>query len=54
MILPQQLAAAIPCVYRRGNNAPTYVGEQIVRIDHHFNDKFWIFGHWVSEQLSQT
>lgn len=37
-----------------GANAPTYVGEQIVRIDHHFNDKFSIFGHYVWEQLSQT
>ena len=37
-----------------GGNAPTDVGEQIVRIDHQFSDKFWIFGHWVSEQLSQT
>ncbi len=37
-----------------GANAPTYVGEQIVRIDHQFSDKFWVFGHWVSEQLSQT
>jgi hypothetical protein len=36
-----------------GNNTPTNVGEQIVRIDHQFNDKFWIFGHWVSEQLDQ-
>jgi hypothetical protein len=37
-----------------GGNAPTYVGEQIVRVDHQFSDKFWVFGHWVSEQLSQT
>jgi hypothetical protein len=37
-----------------GANAPTYVGEQIVRIDHQFSDKFWVFGHWVSEQLNQT
>ena len=37
-----------------GANAPTYVGEQIARIDHQFSDKFWVFGHWVSEQLSQT
>ncbi len=36
-----------------GNNTPTNVGEQIVRIDQQFSDKFWIFGHWVSEQLAQ-
>ncbi len=37
-----------------GNNAPTNVREEIVRIDHHFNDKFWLFGHWVDEAISQT
>lgn len=37
-----------------GANAPTYVREEIVRIDHHFTDKFWIFGHWVDESISQT
>jgi hypothetical protein len=37
-----------------GNNAPTNVREEIIRIDHHFNDKFWIFGHWVDEAISQT
>jgi hypothetical protein len=36
-----------------GNNTPTNVGEQIVRIDHQFSDKFWVFGHWVEEQLAQ-
>ena len=37
-----------------GANAPTDVREEIVRIDHHFTDKFWIFGHWVDEAISQT
>jgi hypothetical protein len=37
-----------------GNNAPTNVREEIIRIDHHFNDKFWIFGHWVDESILQT
>jgi hypothetical protein len=32
---------------------PTDVREEIARIDHQFNDKFSIFGHWVSEQISQ-
>ena len=29
------------------------VQEQIGRVDHQFNDKFSIFGHWVSEQMLQ-
>jgi len=37
-----------------GANAPTDVREEIVRVDHHFTDKFWIFGHWVDEAISQT
>jgi hypothetical protein len=37
-----------------GNNSPTTVREEIARVDHHFNDKFSIFGHWVSEQIAQT
>jgi hypothetical protein len=35
-------------------NAPTNVREELVRIDHTFSDKFSIFGHWISEQISQT
>jgi len=37
-----------------GNKLPTNVREELVRIDHQFSDKFWVFGHWVSEQISQT
>jgi Carboxypeptidase regulatory-like domain len=37
-----------------GNNAPTNVREELVRIDHHFTDKLWMFGHWVSESINQT
>lgn len=37
-----------------GNNAPTNLTEEIARIDHQFNSKFSIFGHWVSEQIAQT
>lgn len=32
-----------------GPNAPTNVREETVRVDHKFNDKFSIFGHWMSE-----
>jgi hypothetical protein len=37
-----------------GNNSPTNVREEIARIDHQFTPKFSVFGHWVSEQISQT
>jgi len=36
-----------------GANSPTSVKEEIARIDHNFNSKFSIFGHWISEQISQ-
>ena len=37
-----------------GNNSPTNVREEIARIDHTFTSKFSVFGHWVSEQITQT
>jgi hypothetical protein len=37
-----------------GNNSPTDLTEEIVRIDHTFSSKFSIFGHWISEQVSQS
>jgi hypothetical protein len=37
-----------------GNNSPTTLREEIARVDHQFNSKFSVFGHWVSEQISQT
>jgi hypothetical protein len=36
-----------------GNNSPTSLKEEIVRVDHNFTDKFSIFGHFVAEQVSQ-
>jgi len=39
--------------FQGGNNSPTNVREEIARVDHQFSDKFSIFGHWVSEQISQ-
>jgi len=33
---------------------PTTVTEEIARIDHQFGSKLSVFGHWVSEQISQT
>jgi hypothetical protein len=35
------------------SNSPTNVREEIVRIDHTFNDKFAIFGHYVDEATVQ-
>jgi len=37
-----------------GNNSPTNVREEILRVDHQFNSKFSVYGHWVDEQISQT
>lgn len=37
-----------------GGVAPTNVREEIVRIDHHFSDKLWVFGHWVADSIDQT
>jgi hypothetical protein len=36
-----------------GGNAITKVREEIVRVDHHFTDKFWLFGHWVDDAVDQ-
>ena len=40
--------------FQGGNNSPTILREEIARVDHQFSDKFSVFGHWVSEQISQT
>jgi hypothetical protein len=40
--------------FQGGNNSPTTVREEIARVDHQFTPKFSVFGHWVSEQISQT
>jgi len=37
-----------------GVNSPTDVREEIVRVDHNFNSKFSVFGHYVAEQVSQN
>ena len=39
--------------YQKAVAAPTDVREEMTRIDHHFTDKFTIFGHFVAEQISQ-
>jgi carboxypeptidase family protein len=34
--------------------APTSVKEEIARVDHTFNSKLAVYGHWISEQISQV
>ena len=33
---------------------PTNVREDVVRIDHHFNEKYTLMGHWVHDSMSNT
>ncbi len=40
--------------FQGGNNAPTDLREEIVRIDHTFTSKFSVFGHFIDEAVSQT
>lgn len=40
--------------FQGGNKTPTDVREEIVRIDHQFNQKFSIFGHFIADQISQA
>jgi hypothetical protein len=37
-----------------GNNVPSNIREEIVRVDHKFNDKFALFGHFIHESILQT
>jgi hypothetical protein len=37
-----------------GNKTPTNVREEIARVDHTFNDKFSLFGHFIADQVAQT
>jgi len=37
-----------------GANSPTNLREEIVRVDHNFNSKFSVFGHFVDESVSQS
>jgi len=40
--------------FQGGNNVPTNVREEVVRIDENVNDKFTIYGHFVAEQIAQN
>jgi len=37
-----------------GSNAPIYVREEMARVDHTFNDKVSVFGHFVYDSVMQT
>jgi len=37
-----------------GISLPTNVREELLRVDHRFSEKFWLFGHWVSEPTDQN
>jgi len=50
-IFPKPTSGAF---FQGGNNSPTDLREEIARVDHQFSSKFSIFGHWISEQISQT
>jgi|tagenome__1003787_1003787.scaffolds.fasta_scaffold20988321_3 hypothetical protein len=41
-------------VFLGGNNVPTNVKEEIVRIDHQFSSKFSVYGHFLAEQIAQN
>jgi len=40
--------------FQGGNKQPITVREEMVRVDHTFNDKFSIFGHYVDDSVMQT
>jgi hypothetical protein len=39
--------------FKGGANAVTDLREEVVRIDHNFNSKFSVFGHYIAEQVTQ-
>ncbi|MGC2404124.1 MAG: carboxypeptidase regulatory-like domain-containing protein [Acidobacteriaceae bacterium] len=40
--------------YTASPTQPTYVREDVVRIDHDITDKMHLMGHWIHDQMSQT
>jgi Carboxypeptidase regulatory-like domain len=40
-------------IFEGGNNTPTNLKEEVVRIDHNFTSKFSVFGHFIAEQVTQ-
>ncbi len=60
LYLPGTGAGAIPLPNDGGTNfiaspkQPTYVREDVVRVDHIFNDKYHLLGSWIHDAMSQT
>jgi hypothetical protein len=50
---PNTVAANGKSTFIGGNNSPTNLTEEVVRLDHNFNDKLSIFGHFIAAQVSQ-
>jgi hypothetical protein len=50
---PNAVAADGKSTFIGGNDSPTNLTEEVVRIDHNVNSKLAIFGHFIAEQVSQ-
>jgi hypothetical protein len=50
---PNTVAADGKSTFIGGNDSPTNLTEEVVRIDHSVNSKLAIFGHFIAEQVSQ-
>ncbi|MGB6193334.1 MAG: hypothetical protein WBF42_12780, partial [Terracidiphilus sp.] len=50
---PNTVSASGTPTFIGGNNSPTNLTEEVVRIDHNVSSKLSIFGHFISEQVSQ-
>src|ERR1700719_152284 len=50
-IFPTPLAGTTKFI--GGNNSPTNLRGEVVRIDHNFTSKFSVFGHYIAEQVPQ-
>jgi hypothetical protein len=40
--------------YLASPKQPTYVREDVVRIDHNITDKYHLMGHWIKDTMTQT
>src|SRR5262249_24322348 len=43
-----------PTTFVGGNNSPSNLKEEVVRIDHNFTSKFSVFGHFIAEQVPKA
>jgi hypothetical protein len=51
---PTGAAGVNPDIFVGNAKAPTMLREEIIRLDHRFNDHWQIFGHWIEESFQQT